>query len=148
MAVGTQPRPIDLTTRATAFEPYRGAKKLVIKNLKVSSSDVEKYYADTWTELDVAVKVILNGERTQTPLEKLCKGVEMTCRKGRAQDLFEHFKGLCKLHMEKHVLPAIQNNAGSGSVGVLRVVHGYWIIWHKRTASYCLHLRIPMLTCF
>jgi cullin-4 len=132
-SVGTQARPFDLTHQRTAFEPHRGAKKLVIKNLKVSSPDVSKYYADTWNDLETAIKLILNGERTKTPLEKLCKGVEMTCRKGRAGDLFEKYRDLCKIHMEKQILPTIQSSVGSGSVDALRVVHGYWIIWHRRT---------------
>ena len=148
MAVGTQSRPFDSTSHRTAFEPHRGAKKLVIKNLKISSPDVTKYYADTWRDLETAVGLILNGERTQTPLEKLCKGVEMTCRKGKADELFERFRDLCKAHMEKHILPAIQSSIGTGSVDALRIVHDYWIIWHKRTVSNAIYMggELIMLT--
>lgn len=135
MVVGTQLRSIDLTARSTAFEPHRGAKKLIVKNLKTSSPNVDKYYADTWAELDTSITLILNGERPTTPLEKMCRGVEMTCRKGMAKELFEHLKGACKAHMENVILPAIHANLGNGSADATRTVHIYWTIWHKRTVS-------------
>lgn len=138
MAVGT--RGHDL--KPSAFEPHRGAKKLVIKNLKERSQDLEKYYDDTWRDLDAAVTAILHGERTKIALEQLHRGVEMTCRRGRAEALFEHLKLQCKTYIDKELLPSIESGAERSNVEVLRTVYLHWTIWHKRTVWLCLVISV------
>jgi len=52
-----RPGVVDLTRGPSNFQPHSGAKRLVIKNLRTSSSlkDVDKYYEDTWNGLDAAL---------------------------------------------------------------------------------------------
>lgn len=140
VAIPPQPRVVDLTN-ISKFAPHKGAKRLVVKNLKSApSQNVEDYYNKVWRDLDSAVSSIFNGEQTSSPLEVLCRGVEATCRRGKAPDLFVHLRDHSRSHMEKQMLPKIQADVGAGSIGALRTVHKYWKVWHKQTASTHLHL--------
>ena len=135
MGNSSTPRTIDLT-RGSNFEPQKGAKRLTVNNLKAKSSqNVDDYYTKVWRDLDSAVTSIFNGEQTTSPLEVLCRGVEATCRRGRAHDLFVHLRDHSRSHMEKQLLPKIQAEVGAGSIGALSTVHTYWKVWHKQTAS-------------
>jgi len=55
-----RPGVVDLTRGPSNFQPHSGAKRLVIKNLRTSSSlkDVDKYYDDTWNGLDAALSSV------------------------------------------------------------------------------------------
>jgi len=145
-----QPRIIDLT-RGSNFEPHKGAKRLVVKNLKAASSqNVDDYYNKVWKDLDGAVTSIFGGEQTSSPLEVLCRGVEATCRRGRAHDLYLHLRDHSKEFMDKVMLPQIQGEIGAGSIGALLTVHKYWKVWHKQTARinpifYCTYVQANQL---
>lgn len=140
VATPPKPRVVDLT-HVSKFAPHKGAKRLVVKNLKSApSQNVEDYYSKVWRDLDSALSSIFNGEQTSSPLEVLCRGVEATCRRGKAQELFVHLRDHSRSHMEKQLLPKIQADVGAGSIGALRTVHKYWKVWHKQTVSERLYL--------
>ena len=50
----TRPGVVDLTKGPSNFQPHTGVKRLVIKNLRASSTlkGVDEYYNRTWEELD------------------------------------------------------------------------------------------------
>ena len=130
-----QPRVIDLT-RPSNFQPHSGAKRLVVKNLRPPPAhEVEKHYGRIWTELDLALGSVFREEQPGSPLEVLCRGVEATCRKGRAPELFELLKDRCKTYLDKQMLPTLQREVGAGNVGVLRTVQKYWTIWNKQSVG-------------
>lgn len=67
----SRPAIIDLT-RPSNFQPHTGAKRLVIKNLRVTSpSDKEEYFRKTWNELDDALDSVFNNKQPVSPLEVL-----------------------------------------------------------------------------
>lgn len=67
----SRPGVVDLT-RPSNFQPHTGAKRLVIKNLRISSpSDGEQYFQKTWDELDGALASVFSNQQPVTPLEVL-----------------------------------------------------------------------------
>jgi cullin-4 len=123
-------------TVPSGFEPHKGAKVLKIKNLRTTQKvDIEEYYDRTWSQLDAAVMATFNGRPTALPLDVLCRGVEATCRRGRADKLASHLKERCKTHLEKEVLPVIERDAGTSNVEALRAVYSHWITWNAQSVS-------------
>jgi cullin-4 len=134
-------------TVPSGFEPHKGAKVLKIKNLRTTPKlDLEEYYDRTWTKLDAAVSATFEGLPTALPLDVLCRGVEATCRRGRAEKLASHLKDRCKTHLEKQVLPRIERDAGSSNVDALRAVYGHWTTWNSHSVSYLTRYRDIWLT--
>jgi len=135
MGKGAGPKVIDLT-RSAHFQPHTGAKRLVIKNLRTSpKKNVDEYYDQTWEELDKALTSVFGRKALSSPLEVLCRGVEMTCRRGRAEQLFTHLKDRCRTHIDKTLLPGLENLSTSTPVQVLRTVHNYWTVWNEKSVS-------------
>lgn len=65
------PGTVDLT-RPSNFQPHTGAKRLVIKNLRTSSTvDREEYFKKTWDELDGALASVFSNKQPVSPLEVL-----------------------------------------------------------------------------
>ncbi|KAF4625381.1 hypothetical protein G7Y89_g12786 [Cudoniella acicularis] len=126
---------VDLTHGSRSnFEPHRGAKRLVIKNLRTTSQrDVDGYYQKTWFELDVAITAVLERRQPVTPFEVLSRGIEATCRRDRAERLSTHLRDRCKVYLEKQLLPAIESQAGASNVDALRAVHHFWSIWNEQS---------------
>ena len=138
MGIGSRPKLIDLTRPPSNFQPHAGAKRLVIKNLRPSSTkSVNEYYDRTWSELDAALTSIFNKQPPSTPLEVLCRGVEATCRRGQAERLFMHLKDRCKGYLEKQLLPELEKQCGTSNVDGLRTVQRFWVAWNEQ--SVCLH---------
>ena len=136
MGITSQPTKMIDLTRPSNFQPHSGAKRLVIKNLRTTSrKDVEEYYDRTWKDLDNALTAIFKREQPVSPLEVLCRGVEATCRRGRAEALSLHLKDRCKSYLEKQLLPVIENHAGPSNVDALRAVHQFWTIWNEQSVS-------------
>ncbi len=132
---GARSKVIDLT-KPPNFQPHTGAKRLVIKNLRTTSrKDVDEYYDRTWDELDNALACVFSRKEPGSPLEVLCRGVEMTCRRGRAEVLFINLKEKCKLYIEKTLLPDIEKQCGSSPVDALRTVHKRWTVWNEQSVS-------------
>ena len=134
----SQPRASVDTLRAapSGFEPHKGARVLKIKNLRsVSKASIDEYYDKTWSQLDAAVTATFDGQPAGLPLDVLCRGVEATCRRGRAAELAAHLKRRCKSHLEKKVLPLIERDAGSSNMEALRAVYSHWITWDSQSVS-------------
>ncbi|EFW99426.1 phosphotidylinositol kinase [Grosmannia clavigera kw1407] len=121
-------------TAVSGFQPHAGAKKLVIKNLRVASTsraqEMEQYYQRTWTEIEEAVKAIFAGRPPRQPLERLYRGVEDLCLHDQAQRLYMTLKARCEEHLSKTVLPQLRaDTRGASNVDVLRAVYRQWQVW-------------------
>ncbi|KAJ3577326.1 hypothetical protein NPX13_g3240 [Xylaria arbuscula] len=68
-------RPVTKPVRS-AFEPNKGAKKLVVSKLRTvpRTDDVEQYYEKRRKELTVALVAIFNNQQPWQPLETLYRG--------------------------------------------------------------------------
>ena len=133
-ARGKLPETIDLTPRPSAFQPYTGAKKLVIKNLRAPSSrdaQVEEYYARTERELQDALGAVFAGTRPAVPQERLYRGVEDVCRRGNAEKVYTMLAARVEAHLQTVVLPRIRRG-GNSSLEVLRSVLGEWKTWNAQ----------------
>ncbi|KAM0155808.1 hypothetical protein ACHAPG_005684 [Botrytis cinerea] len=130
----SRPGVVDLT-RPSNFQPHTGAKRLVIKNLRISSpSDGEQYFQKTWDELDGALTSVFSNQQPVTPLEVLCRGVESICRRGKdkADQLYRHLEQHCHTHIKDGLLPDILRKGDSNSVETLRAVETVWGIWRTQ----------------
>lgn len=139
-ARGKLPEIIDLTQRPSAFQPYSGAKRLVIKNLRAPGSrdaEVEEYYARTEGELDNAITAVFAGRRPTVPLERLYRGVEDVCRRGNAEKVYKMLAERIDAHLQTTVLPRIKRSGKSASIDVLRSVLGEWRTWSAQAVSHC-----------
>ncbi|KAF7562700.1 hypothetical protein G7046_g1449 [Stylonectria norvegica] len=135
-ARGKRPETIDLTESPSAFQPYTGAKKLVIKNLRGPSNrdaQVAEYYARTDKELEGALGAIFAGQSPDLPLERLYRSVEDLCRRGKAEKLNKLLKERCEQHLKRVVLPRIQRSGGKSNLDTLRSVLEEWQSWSQQT---------------
>jgi cullin-4 len=134
LGIGPRPKVIDLTRPPSNFQPHAGAKRLVIKNLRTTSTkSVDEYYDRTWSELDAALTSIFNKCPPSTPLEVLCRGVEATCRRGQAEKLFMHLKDRCKGYLEKQLLPEVDRQTGTSNIDALQAVQRFWVVWNEQS---------------
>jgi cullin 4 len=134
LGLGSRPKIIDLTRPPSNFQPHAGAKRLVIKNLRpTSTKSVDEYYGRTWSELDAALTSVFNKRPPSTPLGVLCRGVEATCRRGQAEKLFLHLKDRCKGYLEKQLLPELEKQSGTSNVDALRAVQRFWVAWNEQS---------------
>jgi cullin-4 len=134
LGLGSRPKVIDLTRPPSNFQPHAGAKRLVIKNLRpTSTKSVDEYYGRTWSELDAALTSVFNKRPPSTPLGVLCRGVEATCRRGQAEKLFLHLKDRCKGYLEKQLLPELEKQSGTSNVDALRAVQRFWVAWNEQS---------------
>lgn len=129
---------VDLTQPTSAFQPYSGAKKLVIKNVRSASSrdaQVEEYYARTERDLGEALEAVLAGRRPAVPLERLYRGVENVCRRGKAEKVYLMLNERVERHLQKIVLPRIRQFAGSSNIDILQSVLAEWKTWNSQTVG-------------
>lgn len=122
----------------SAFQPHSGAKKLVIKNLRKPANrdaQVEEYYEKTAKELDHALAAILKGTRPSAPLERLYRGVEDTCRRGRADSVYKMLIEHVASHLQTTVLTRIRQRSDASNIKALRNVLDEWKIWQRQTVS-------------
>ena len=134
---GKRPEIIDLTKRASAFQPHTGAKKFVIKNLRTTSraQDVEDYYRRTWAELDTALTAIFSSSQPRQPLERLYRGVEDLCRSGQAEKVYDMLRQRCEDHLHGEVLQKIKADGGNSNVDMLRSVYKHWKTWNAQSVN-------------
>ncbi|KAF4975165.1 hypothetical protein FZEAL_8005, partial [Fusarium zealandicum] len=135
-ARGKLPEVVDLTQSPSAFKPYSGAKKLVIKNLRAPKSrdaEVAEYYARTEKELESALGAIFAGKTPDVPLERLYRGVEDVCRKGDPGKVYRMLKEKIEAHLQRVVLPRIQRNGGISNLDTLKSVLAEWKTWNAQT---------------
>ena len=137
-ARGKLPETIDLTQQPSAFKPYAGAKKLVIKNLRAPMSrdaQAAEYYARTEKELEGALDAVFAGRKPDVPLERLYRGVEDVCRKGDPGKVYTMLRERIENHLQKVVLPRIQRNGGNSNQDTLKGVLAEWKTWNTQTVN-------------
>ncbi|RXG46459.1 hypothetical protein VDGE_05895 [Verticillium dahliae] len=130
---GKLPEVIDLT-RQSAFRPYSGAKKIVIKNLRppTQTDKTEQYYDRTRLQLKDALQCILRHQPLQLPMERLYRGAEDICRHGQGQELYRTLQELCEAHLKQATLRSIiDRSPGPSNIDMLRSVFLHWQDWNK-----------------
>ncbi|KAI9795690.1 MAG: hypothetical protein M1833_006859 [Piccolia ochrophora] len=121
--------------RNTNFQPFAGARRLPIKNLrKTPRSDPQAYFQHIWGQVDAALTAIFAREPLPYSLEELYRGVENVCQQNGASDFFERVKARCSHHVKSTVKAALAEKAGSGrsNPDVLRMVHAAWAEWDRQ----------------
>ncbi|KAF9774096.1 hypothetical protein IL306_007929 [Fusarium sp. DS 682] len=135
-ARGKLPETIDLTEQPSAFKPYAGSKKLVIKNLRPPTSrdtQVAEYYKRTEKELEDALEAVFAGRTPDVPLERLYRGVEDVCRKGDPAKVYQMLKERIDMHLQRIVLPRIQKNGHASNLDTLKSALAEWKTWNTQT---------------
>lgn len=122
-----------ITPVKTNFNPHAGAKKLVVKNLKPQSSwDADKYFADTWQQLDTALTTIFSNTLVNFSMEDMYRGVENLCRQGRAREIYDKLAQRCKSHINNTVKDSLLAKSGRSNVQVLQDVLDAWAAWNSQ----------------
>ncbi|KAI8964120.1 Cullin-domain-containing protein [Daldinia sp. FL1419] len=134
---GKWPKVVDLTKSPTAFQPHKGAKKLVIKNLRTASrsSDLQKYYDATRNELLEALQAIFEQKQPRQPLERLYRGVEDLCRHGVSRELYETLRERCETYLKNDLQRSIVTESGSSNIDVLKSTYKHWVIWNAQSTT-------------
>ncbi|KAI0424975.1 ubiquitin ligase subunit CulD [Xylaria sp. FL1042] len=129
-------RPVIKPVRS-AFEPNKGAKKLTVSKLRTVSRpvDIEHYYEKRRHELADALVAIFENRQPRQPLETLYRGVEDICRHGAARELYEILRSRCESYLNGPLQRLIKEDGGSSTLGMLRAVHKYWVIWSSQSAT-------------
>ncbi|CAK7224091.1 Serine/threonine-protein kinase tel1 [Sporothrix eucalyptigena] len=122
----------------TAFQPHTGARKLVIKNLRVPApkraEQVQSYYDKTSEDLEAALSAVFANEPPRVPLERLYRGVEDLCTHGQARQLYRRLQTQCETHLQNTVLGNIRaQTLGVSDVETLRTVHMQWLAWVQQS---------------
>ncbi|KAI1143997.1 Cullin-domain-containing protein [Hypoxylon sp. FL0543] len=135
--LGKRPELVDLAKPPTAFQPQKGAKRLVIKNLRTTprTNDVEKYYIAIKQELLDGLQAIFEQKQPRQPLERLYRGVEDLCRHGDERELFKMLQERCESYLKNDLHRSIVAEAGPSNVDVLRSTHKYWVIWNSQSTT-------------
>ncbi|KAI1376792.1 Cullin-domain-containing protein [Hypoxylon crocopeplum] len=129
---------VDLTRpQNTAFQPQKGAKKLVIKNLRTTSraEDLEKFYDATKQELLEGLQAIFEQKQPRQPLERLYRGVEDLCRHGVSKELFETLRERCETYLKGDLRRSIIAESGSSNIDMLRSAYKHWVIWNAQSTT-------------
>ena len=136
-ALGKRPGTAGLAKSRPVFQPGHGAKKLVIKNLRTTSSahDLEQYYQNTERDLVDGLQAIFAQRTPRQPLESLYRGVEDICRHGNARKLFTMLRDNCDFYLNNILQRSIIAHAGSSNVDMLQSLHKHWVLWN--TQSVC-----------
>lgn len=121
----------DSDKRVACFQPYIGAKKLVVKNLHAAPrTDPEEYFKKVWDQLDAALATILGDGRSRHALEELYRGAENICRQGRSAELYKRLRARCEAHLAGQVKEGLTAEARQLSdVDLLSSYLGSWKRW-------------------
>ncbi|OTB06834.1 hypothetical protein M426DRAFT_318544 [Hypoxylon sp. CI-4A] len=135
--LGKRPELVDLTKPHPTFQPNKGAKKLVIKNLRTTpqGNDVEKYYDVAKQELLEALQAIFDRKTPRQPFERLYRAVEDLCRHGASRELYEALQERCETYLRDHLLQSIVAQAGSSNVDMLKSTYEHWVIWNEQSTT-------------
>lgn len=120
------------------FQPYIGAKRLDIKNLKQTQRTTpDQLLKRTWTRLEEALTAIFRGDRVCLSLEELYRGVEAVSRLQGAAQLSQLLNSRCKDYVRSTVKAQLLQLAGTGAgnVEVLHAVHDAWMRWSSQVVS-------------
>ncbi|THX47298.1 Cullin-domain-containing protein [Aureobasidium pullulans] len=127
------------TTRRTpgrlnkGFTPKAGTTKLVVKTLKPQPAwDGNKYFEDTWAQLDRALNVIFTQAPVDFSMEELYRGVENLCRQKRAEEIYVKLSSKCKAHVRGPMKTSLLSKQRQSNVQVLDDVLGAWTAWSKQ----------------
>lgn len=147
-ARGKHPETIDLTQTPSAFKPYSGSKKLVIKNLRAPTSrdtQVAEYYKRTEKELEDSLEAVFAGRAPNVPLERLYRGVEDVCRKGDPAKVYQMLKERIDVHLQRIVLPRIQKNGHASNLDTVKSTLAEWKTWNTQTVGWMFLYGFEML---
>ncbi|KFH43225.1 Cullin-4A-like protein [Hapsidospora chrysogenum ATCC 11550] len=122
---------------ASAFQPYTGAKKLQIKNLRTSTSadrdaKAAEYYARIHRDLEAAVEAVWAGGKLPLPLERLYRGVEDLCRKGDAGKIYDPLRTRMEAHVNKVILPRVERNGRNSNMETAKSLLAEWHAWNSQ----------------
>lgn len=123
--------------RPSAFQPFAGAKKLVIKNLKTTQSpareaEIREFYKRALEDISTSLDAVFVGETPPVPFEKLYRAVEDLCRKGDADEVAKVLKRKMKEHVGKVVLNRIERNGRASDVATAECLLGEWQNWNAQ----------------
>jgi cullin-4 len=123
--------------KGAKFQAHTGAKKLVIKNLRVKPREnLVRFYASIFSQLKSAVQAILQEKQPPQPLERLYRDVEDICRNGQADALYKDLHEQCELHLQSGPRALISNGAVVAQpIDVLRTVRTHWQNWIGQVVS-------------
>ncbi|GMG52280.1 unnamed protein product [Aspergillus oryzae var. brunneus] len=135
-----RPRSFNAPVRQSNFTPHTGAKKLVVKNLRVGSRlNQDSYFEKIWGQLDAALTAIFDGGKPEISLEELYKGAENVCRQGRASALARQLQERCRGHVSGKLRDTlVVKAAGGNNIDTLRAVVDSWTTWQSKLV--CLRL--------
>ncbi|THZ31198.1 Cullin-domain-containing protein [Aureobasidium pullulans] len=115
------------------FTPKAGTTKLVVKTLKPQPAwDGNKYFEDTWAQLDRALNVIFTQAPVDFSMEELYRGVENLCRQKRAEEIYVKLSSKCKAHVRGPMKTSLLSKQRQSNVQVLDDVLGAWTAWSKQ----------------
>ncbi|TIA65421.1 Cullin-domain-containing protein [Aureobasidium pullulans] len=115
------------------FTPKAGTTKLVVKTLKPQPAwDGNKYFEDTWAQLDRALNVIFTQAPVDFSMEELYRGVENLCRQKRAEEIYVRLSSKCKAHVRGPMKTSLLSKQRQSNVQVLDDVLGAWTAWSKQ----------------
>ncbi|KAI0460448.1 ubiquitin ligase subunit CulD [Xylaria acuta] len=137
-ALGKRPATVNLTKPAgPAFEPNKGAKKLLVSKLRTTSprDDLEQYYEKRRNELADALVAIFKQRQPRQPFETLYRGVEDICRHGAARQLFDTLRTQCECYLNGPLQRSIMADGGSSNIDMLKAVHKHWVIWDAQSTT-------------
>ena len=144
--VAARPRSFNAPVRQSNFTPHTGAKKLVVKNLRVGSRlNQDSYFEKIWGQLDAALTAIFDGGKPEISLEELYKGAENVCRQGRASALARQLQERCRGHVSGKLRDTlVAKAAGGNNIDTLRAVVDSWTAWQsKLVCPRSLSARLP-----
>lgn len=101
-----------------------GARKLVIKPLKVQPRLPENFELETWGKLQAAVAAVHTQVAVNHTLEELYGAVEDMCMHSLAANLYERLESECKKHIEARLRALIGQT--SETLAFLMLVHHCW----------------------
>lgn len=119
---------------ASGFTPMSGARRIVIKNFRASSTraaEVESYYKRTWDDVENALKSILAGTRPRIPLERVYRGVEDLCRHGEGHRLYEMLGHHCDKHLSEVMFARVREKGQATDIEILRQMWEEWTVFNK-----------------
>ena len=126
--------------------PYRGAKKLVVRNLRPDNQSraiaLEQYYSRVFRHTEDALDAILDGRDPSQPFDGLYKGVEDLCRSGRCEELYYALRRKMEIYLQSNVYPdlvptALGPSTEDGTIKMLSASLQHWRRWVRRMSTIC-----------
>jgi hypothetical protein len=132
MSVASIKKTTNLNVRK-GFQPQRGPRRIVIKNLKTTPKyGPEAYFTETWQQLSSALDSVFAQGAPPLSQEELYRGVENICRNGQAKELFEHLRQKLDDNVSQVLKPRILDFPSGNNVELLRLVEDQWGRWDEQ----------------